>query len=107
MPRIRLINLAGLDNHPAGLTEALNNLEVVVQPDMLNWTIDPVYGDDELVFIRNFEIYHTLAAKHGPEKAAKLTQHLESRQATAFPVTCCDGVKNMLSQLRRGQLSGS
>ncbi|MFZ1655166.1 MAG: hypothetical protein WAT84_05050 [Candidatus Moraniibacteriota bacterium] len=113
MPTIRLINLAKLDDdHPllnenAGLIEALDGLCVVVQPDMLTWTVDPVHGNDELVYVRNFELYHALVSRHRAEKAQKLTQRLALRQATAFPITCCDGVKNMLSQLRRGQLSSS
>ncbi len=83
------------------LAQALHRLEVTVNADMLMWTDEPKFGGQKSVFVRNNEIYHALAAKHGPQRAHELTASLQPRQATAFPIECCDGVQKLLAAMRR------
>jgi hypothetical protein len=98
-PIIRLINPPCAGN--ATLEEALNNLTVMVQADILCWTTEPKLGNRQVVYVRNQEIYHALAAEHGPQRASELMACLEPRQATAFPVDCCQGVEVLLGALKR------
>lgn len=98
-PVIRLMHPPCADNET--LAEALHQIEVTVHADMLMWTDEPRLGDHSSVFVRNNEIYHALAAKHGPQRARELTASLQPRQATAFPIECCNGADDLLRALRR------
>lgn len=83
------------------LARELDGLHVVIDTGLLSWSLLP--GNEDIVFVRNFEIYHALAVKYGPERANELTRYLTPRQATAFPMRCCaHDVRTTLSKLGRG-----